>query len=118
MMNLTPKQEKEWMQQILNRMDNFSLGYVMQVYAEFRGTLKGFVEGESFIDKSFARKIADIVEDVIWLEDLHKGDITKEEFNQKLMDKGKAQAEKQWAAHMKYIENKFHPKRKRRKKTV
>lgn len=113
---MTPKQEKEWAKEILDRVNKFGYGMVLQSYAEFRGEVKGLAEGATYIDKAFARKVTSVFEGAVWLEDYSNGVITKEEFLKKLEEKGKAEAQKKHEAMLKRLENKFNPKPKRRKK--
>lgn len=113
---MTPKQEREWASQIYDRVKEFDHGSMLQSYAEFRGLLKSLAEGDKYVDKAFARKVADLFESIAWLEDYRKDIITKDEFNEKLMNKGRLAAEKDHAAFMRRLENKYNPKPKPRKK--
>lgn len=113
---MTPKQEKEWAKEILDKVDKFGYDMIMQAYVEFKGELMDLAEGHIFIDKSFARKVAGVFENVVWMEDYKNGVSTREEFFKKLEEKGKAEAQKKHDAMLKSLENKINPKPKRGKK--
>ncbi|MGE5494597.1 MAG: hypothetical protein ACM3S4_04780 [Burkholderiales bacterium] len=114
---MTPKQEREWAQDIYKRVHDDIVEVGCLCIPEFIATIKGLAEGQKYIDKSFARKVTAIFETILWMRECQKGEITKEEFFERIEKRAKAQAEKQWNDRKKRIERQLHPRRKRKKAT-
>jgi hypothetical protein len=113
---MTPKQEREWAQGIMERIKDDRWGVEVCAMGEFLGIVKGLAKSDKYIDKAYARRIAGTFENVLWLREYQKGEITKEEFWKRLEDKGRAEAEKKIDAFNKRLDRELHPRRKKRKK--
>lgn len=78
---MTPKQEREWAQDIYQRVKDDYVDVAILAIPEFAGYVKAMAENDQYIDKRFARKVTEMFEMVLWLRELQKGEITKEVFD-------------------------------------
>lgn len=113
---MTPKQEREWAKSIMERIRSDYTEVALIAIPEFAGLVKGLAENEKYIDKAFARKVTNTFENVLWLREWQKGEITKEEFWKRIDDKVKAESGKRVEAFEKRLDRKLNPPRKKRKK--
>lgn len=92
---MTPKKEREWAQDILKRIqdDAYFADIGVACFMEFGGMVKALAENQSYIDRSYYRKVTSTFENILWLREYQNGDITKDELVKRLTAKGQALAE-------------------------
>jgi len=113
---MTPKEEREWAQGILERVeaDSFAVSIRLLPYCLYH--VRGLAENQRLCDKQLGRRLADMLEDIIWCWELQNGKITRAEFDQRFKDKATAEYEKKMAAYRKRLERDHRPRRNKRKK--
>ncbi len=113
---MTPKQEREWAQDIMDRVKADSFRVSTQLLHECMFHVQGLAENQQFCDKPLARRLADIMENVLWLRDCQDGKISNDELWKRIEDKTKTAVDKRMDAFRKRLERESQPKKKKRKK--
>lgn len=112
---MTAKESRAYAGQLAEEIRNGGWACYQELASEILGIVAAYANGEPLCDTVYARRLADTLENIVWLKEYREQKITWEEFSQRLFDKGKAKAQKEWDARMKRMEAAIHPKRKRRK---
>lgn len=111
---MTPKQEREWAQDILKRIDTEVPEVAADLFYICRAHVEGFAKNELYYKKPFSRQIASLFEDILWMVECDKGAITRDEFIKRLEDKAEAKSKEALAARKKRLDSTRRRKRKKR----